>query len=195
LKQAVAVISVLVVLGVSAPAEAVGEARCFAEHVTILGTVSVDSPSTGFIGTTGNDVMSALYGDDAVRGGPRPGGTWGADDRICAGRGSDLARAGAGDDMIKGVSGKDKLAGGLRNDYILDGGGTEALGGSGNDHIEVGLFAPDPTRSLVRGGFGDDSIDTTDGNPGDTIHGGPGHDECVYNPGDIVHGCEELAQE
>jgi Ca2+-binding RTX toxin-like protein len=171
-----------------------GAGRCFGEAVTIAGTSGKDTPESGLIGTLGEDVMSALEGDDVAFGDPQPGHETGANDLVCAGPGDDSVRAGAGGDRVRGGPGQDRLVGGLGSDYLVDhSGGDELLGGSADDIIDI-AGSPNPP-SIARGGHLEDRIFSNDGNPGDMVRAGPGFDVCFVDPGDLVHSCEEKHEE
>jgi uncharacterized repeat protein (TIGR01451 family) len=121
---------------------------CAGQVATSVGT---DGPDR-LVGTSGNDVFSAMGGDDVIfgfRGG----------DLICAGSGSDviiggvgndLVHAGHGSDRIKGRRGDDRLHGGAGRDRIRGGSGDDLLdGGHGFDRCRGGAGL-DRRRSCER---------------------------------------------
>lgn len=88
-------------------------------------------------------------------------------DRIFGGEGDDVLSGGPGDDHLDGRGGDDELREGA---YVGEpaGGSDTAIGGSGNDLLELG-----------------EGDDTGFGGPGnDEIHGGPGDDALDGGPGD-----------
>ena len=89
--------------------------------------------------TDGVDVVDALAGDDAVygRGGDDilDGGD-GADE-LRAGSGHNIVRGGSGDDYLDAQAGHSVLDGGVGNDHLYYDGRGIAIGGAGDDLIEV----------------------------------------------------------
>src|SRR5215207_950411 len=59
----------------------------------------------------------------------------------------------------------------------------------GDDYVDAARFAEDTDK--VKGGRGDDTINTADGDPFDAIGCGGGKDVAIFDPGDYVGGgCE-----
>lgn len=108
-------------------------------------------PQDSVIG--GDDVLSALNGNDVFYGGG----------------GKDQVSAGGGDDYIYGGEGNDTLGGHLGNDRIYGGGGNDILDGSSGDDLLIGgagsdqLLGRDGNDVLVGGASGD-SLDGGNGN-------------------------------
>lgn len=89
-------------------------------------------------GTTGNDTIDALAGDDTVGGGA-------GNDRLLGNRGNDILDGGTGDDTLNG---------GLDNDTLTGGEGVDVLGGNyGNDLLVGGLQG-----DRLIGGHGSDTL-------------------------------------
>jgi Ca2+-binding RTX toxin-like protein len=192
-------------------------AFCNGYHTTIFGTDGVDSPDTGFVGTSADDVMHAFDGDDVVWGDPSPGDPASGNDVLCGDKGNDSLMGGAGADVligagdmdsIEGGSGGDELSGGSAADTLSGGPGNDLLfGGAGNDQLFDGtkpdaLYGGtgDDTLHLTGatvddwadGGAGSDTIDARDGGV-DHVFGGDGNDTCVVDQADIVDGCETIS--
>ncbi len=183
---------------------------CDGKVATIVGTPG----PTEIRGTSGNDVIVDLDGDNIVRG-------RGGSDTVCTGDGNDQVHlgagadtvidtggtntieGGAGGDVITTGTGADTVNAGLGADAITDAGGDNTLeGGAGADAITTG--AGDDTinagagadtinagegDNTVNGQAGDDTITTGDAN--DTIDGGLGFDRCTPGGGfNAVSRCE-----
>ncbi len=77
--------------------------RCHGRTATIVGTSGSDRGSKAIRGTSGNDVIVALGGNDTVRGG-------GGNDVICGSPGNDRLGGGGADDTCYGGPGRDAIA-------------------------------------------------------------------------------------
>jgi Ca2+-binding RTX toxin-like protein len=138
---------------------------------TITGTNGDDNHLRG---TSGPDVICALSGDDEILG-------LGGDDVIYGGDGQDIVMGGRGDDRIYGDRGGDLAYGGDGNDRLFGKrNGDDLRGNRGRDR-------------LVGGRGNDGCLSATDGQPGDRVVGGPGHDRADRDPGDHLVSVEEIA--
>ena len=151
------------IVSAAAKSQGVEVVMCFGRVATVLGTAGDDQYANAVNGTTGNDVIHALAGNDNVYALPLEVSTPEAgDDFICAGPGhDDPVDGGGGNDHISGGPGSDSLFGNEGNDTIL--------GGYGNDEIESHLG-----RDVVDGGPGRDELCASGGR--DVIMGGEGND-------------------
>jgi Ca2+-binding RTX toxin-like protein len=185
------------VLAIPAIAQADYGDRCPASGslTTIFGTDGPDSYLTGFVGTSGVDVMFAFAGDDILWGGPSTDDLCGAkgDDRIVGGDerrggetsygdwifgqgGSDTVRAGGGHDIVRGGGGAEDITAGTGMDYVDGGGGPDVIKGG-------------PQADEIHGGAGDDTI-RAGGSQVDHVFGDDGVDTCIIDEFDVVEGCE-----
>ena len=114
-------------------------------------------------GTTLNDILAGLGGDDFIFAGDGDDKIYGDDgnDELNGGRGSDLIFGGAdddkvfaddGDDELYGADGEDSLQGGAGSDLIYGGLGNDRLFGENGDDILSG----DGGDDQLTGGLGDD---------------------------------------
>jgi hypothetical protein len=108
------------------------------DQCTIVGTSGADRMR----GTTANDVLCGLGGNDSISG--RRGR-----DVIDTAAGNDKAIGNKGGDMILGLSGNDVVRARKGKDSIGGGGGGDQLRGQGNADL---LSARDGTKDLVHGG-------------------------------------------
>ena len=124
------------------------------EEMMPTGIIDEPPPDTNpnmFIGSEGNDLITAGAGDDTIFGGP----------------GSDILFGGAGSDMVDGGTGNDDVDGGGGNDMVIGGQGADIVaGGSGND--------------TLLGNDGDDTLIGGQGAGNDTLSGGGGTDIVTY---------------
>jgi hypothetical protein len=182
---------------------------------TITGTAGNDR----LRGTSGDDVMCGLGGDDVLDGRGGNDEIYGDDgndevigkggnDKLYGGDGVDLLLPGAGNDTADGgASVRDRvlysdIQGGGVNVFLASGAvspesgsnvGTDQLSnieqvfGSEFDDILVAQIAG--VASTVKGGGGDDHLDTDDGDGLDAMVGNAGSDICAGNPGDRVAEC------
>ncbi len=158
---------------------------CDGKVATTVGTAG----PTEIRGTSGNDVIVDLDGDNVVRG--RGGSdticTGAGNDQIIAGDGADLiidsggqniVQAGAGDDSIRTGGGADTINAGAGADTIVDTGGNNSVeGGTGNDSVTTGGGA-----DTVNAGAGNDIVTAGDGN--NTVNGQGGDDTITTGAGD-----------
>jgi len=121
-------------------------------------------------GTTLNDILAGLGGDDFIFAGDGDDKIYGDDgnDELNGGRGSDLIFGGADDDKVLADDGDDKLYGNDGADRLQGGGGSDLIyGGLGNDKL-----------------FGENGDDILSGDGGDDqLTGGLGDDVFVINSG------------
>ena len=187
------------VLAIPASAQAGYGDRCPASGslTTIFGTDGVDSYLTGFIGTSGPDIMFAFAGDDIVWGGltgdnlcgakgddfivggdERRGGETTFGDWIFGQGGSDTIRAGGGHDIVRGGGGAEDITAGIGNDFVDGGGGPDLIKGG-------------PQTDEIHGGAGDDTIHAG-GSQVDHVFGDEGVDTCIVDELDVVESCEVI---
>ena len=121
-------------------------------------------------GTTLNDILTGLGGDDFIFAGDGDDKIYGDDgnDELNGGRGSDLIFGGADDDKVFADDGDDELYGNDGADRLQGGGGSDLIyGGLGNDKL-----------------FGENGDDILSGDDGDDqLTGGLGDDVFVINSG------------
>jgi len=111
-----------------------------------LFAIDVDNVVTG---TTGNNLLSGLRGNDAILG-------FVGDDTLKGGNGNDVLDGGVGNDTLSGGNGNDMLFGRAGNDTLTGGKGSDTLnGGAGNDVMTGGK---DPDLFVFNAGFGMDII-------------------------------------
>jgi Ca2+-binding RTX toxin-like protein len=182
---------------------------------TITGTAGNDR----LRGTSGDDVICGLGGDDVLDGRGGNDEVYGNDgndtvigkggnDKLVGGAGTDLLLPGAGNDTADGGDGtRDRvlysdITGGGVNVFLASGAvspeagsnvGSDTLSnieqvfGSEFDDILVAQIAG--VASTVKGGGGDDHLDTDDGDGLDAMVGNAGSDICTGNPGDRISEC------
>jgi Ca2+-binding RTX toxin-like protein len=196
-RVALTLCATIAVLAIPAIAQADYGDRCPASGslTTIFGTDGPDSSLTGFVGTSGVDVMFAFAGDDILWGGPSTDDLCGAkgDDRIVGGDerrggetsygdwifgqgGSDTIRAGGGHDIVRGGGGAEDITAGTGNDFVDGGGGPDVIKGG-------------PQADEIHGGTGDDTI-RAGGSQVDHVFGDEGIDTCIVDELDVVESCE-----
>lgn len=135
----------------------------------------IDGASGKFVGTTGDDVLGGvggndrilgLDGDDVIRGRDGDDRLFGGlgDDTLDGGLGRDGLRGGAGSDTLKGGTGHDGLGGGDGDDTLRGEGGNDVLGGGGGNDRLFGNAGDDQ----LKGGTGNDTM--TGGAGRDTFH-------------------------
>jgi hypothetical protein len=138
-------------------------------------------------GLLGNDVVSALAGNDTVY-----GDLCGVKAKLSAAQAgagvNDTLNGGAGNDALYGAGGADKLFGGDGNDTLDGGSGRDTLdGGKGNDKLIGGKDV-----NKIKGGAGDDTVRARNGKK-DTIDCGSGRkDSAEVDKADRVKGCEKV---
>jgi Ca2+-binding RTX toxin-like protein len=162
----------------------------------LTGAANVSGTPLGerILGTTQNDVLNGLAGDDCLYGldaNDRLSGGSGDDtlqgdvappvaflppaprrgnDMLDGGTGADLLRGNDGGDRLNGGSGPDRLTGGTGNDRLTGGAGDDRVSGSsGNDRL-----AGSSGGDAVNGSHGNDTI--TPGTGRDTVRGDDGND-------------------
>jgi parallel beta-helix repeat protein len=182
---------------------------------TITGTAGPDR----LRGTSGDDVICGLGGDDVLDGRGGNDEIYGGDgndevigkggnDKLFGGDGVDLLLPGSGNDTADGgASVRDRvlysdITGGGVNVFLSSGAvspeagsnvGSDQLSnieqvfGSEFDDILVAQIAG--VASTVKGGGGDDHLDTDDGDGLDAMVGNAGSDICAGNPGDRIAEC------
>jgi hypothetical protein len=110
------------------------------------------------IGTTADDVINGLAGDDSILGGV-------GDDLLQGGDGADDVKGGVGDDEVGGGAGPDDVSGGEGNDIVKGGPGPDTLdGGGGEDDISGGrgqdqVTANDGEKDVINCGANVDDVD------------------------------------
>jgi Ca2+-binding RTX toxin-like protein len=115
-------------------------------------------------GTTLNDILAGLGGDDF----------------IFAGDGDDEIYGDAGNDELQGGRGSDLIFGGADNDKVFaDDGNDELYGGDGQDNLQGGAGS-----DLIYGGLGDDKLFGQNGD--DVLSGDGGDDQLTGGLGDDV---------
>jgi Ca2+-binding RTX toxin-like protein len=115
-------------------------------------------------GTTLNDILAGLGGDDF----------------IFAGDGDDEIYGDAGNDELQGGRGSDLIFGGADNDKVFaDDGDDELYGGDGEDNLQGGAGS-----DLIYGGLGDDKLFGQNGD--DVLSGDGGDDQLTGGLGDDV---------
>ena len=138
------------------------------------------------IGTDGVNVLTGGGGGDVLQGA-------GGGDSLLPGTGDDTVDGGGGTDT---VSYDDLIIGGV----VVDLGAGTTGGVAGSDglssierargtNLDDDLTGSSVTNTLF-GLDGADTLDTADGNSGDTADGGAGTDSCSSDPGDTEVGCE-----
>jgi Ca2+-binding RTX toxin-like protein len=169
-------------------------------------------------GAGGADFLDGESGNDTVDGGNEADTIRGGDDgdRLVGGPDDDALDGGLGSDVLIGQGGTDSITYGgrtgrvavtldeLRNDGAdpngngvstaseegdLDRGVENATGGDGDDILRA--LVADSIANTLRGGFGADSLDGTDGTSTvDSLLCGPGADDYRKDPSDSQAGCE-----
>jgi len=122
--------------------------------VTTYGTECADQ----IIGTSGNDTIFALGGDDEVMPGT-------GNDTVYGGGGHDDIYTGSGVDHVDGGAGEDFIMGGTEKDYLNGGAGDDIIRGEeGADvlYSYAGHNVPDGSDELY-GGDGDDWLNGYEG--------------------------------
>ena len=118
-------------------------------------TVGGGGPGNDTIdGTSSADSISGHRGDDLIR-------SHEGDDQVCGGHGNDTVYGGQGEDVIFGGPGDDYLNGQDGRDYVDGEGGNDTIICSTvNDlYCDVALSA----RNQIFDGYGNDRVDTRDG--------------------------------
>jgi hypothetical protein len=177
---------------------------------TITGTLGVDR----IRGTSGDDVICGLDGDDVLDGRGGDDILIGGDgiDTLIGKSGNDTLQGGVGNDLLLPGAGNDTVDGGdgLRDRALftdIQGGGIDVslasgsvtgeagsnvgndqlsnieqvFGSSFDDILVAGLAG---VSSTLKGGLGDDHIDTSDGDGLDAAVGNQGDDICTTDAGD-----------
>lgn len=98
-------------------------------------------------------------------------------DTLTGGSGADEVSGQDGNDSLFGRAGDDTLSGGSGNDFISGGAGNDILsGGAGNDFLDG-----DQGTDVAFLGAGNDVFRWDQGDGSDTVEGGSGSDEMVFN--------------
>jgi Ca2+-binding RTX toxin-like protein len=179
----VATLAALLVLGLASVAAA----------DVIIGTNGDDVDPNNLTGTTGDDLIFALAGDDDVFADQVPAGN----DTIFGGPGHDGIATGTGNDTVYGGSGHDTIFG--PNLLIGPNGADQFFGDSGEDFLksadaaQVSNLYGGPNDDFLLSGTG---VGTTfipgDGGGGDTLNGGSGSDVCYGDATDTFVSCESI---
>jgi Ca2+-binding RTX toxin-like protein len=151
MRRVLAVIAVAAMWLLPLPATAQTTYTCFGEPATVVGTPGDDE--------IGGDVVVGLAGEDSLGG-----------RLVCAGKGNDRDIVG---DYVNAGPGDDP-------EVYLRGGGSLAIGGSGNDKLWDRGLVGDP-RQVWRGGEGHDTFIPDDGE--DVFYGGAGDDRTSQEQG------------
>jgi Ca2+-binding RTX toxin-like protein len=138
-------------------------------------------------GSAGDDIMDGGVGDDYLNGGAGNDTMFGGDgnDQMKGRDGIDIMNGGAGDDYLYGNQGDDEIAGGEGNDFIFGGDGEDLLiGEDGNDEIygykDDDILVDGAGTDKLYGGLGDDTLFAlADGND-DSLKGGSGADQYIF---------------
>jgi Ca2+-binding RTX toxin-like protein len=106
--------------------------------------------------------------------------------RLSGGNGSDALTGGSGNDQLSGDNGNDSLSGGIGNDQLSGGNGDDILlGGSGIDQLTGGngndFVDGDGGADTAFLGAGDDVFRWDQGDGSDSVDGGAGLDELLFN--------------
>ncbi len=152
-------------------------------------SVRADAGNDSVGGGGGNDTLWGGFGDDSLTGDA-------GNDRVVGGQGTDVltggadadtVEGGAGDDSLTAIDGIDTLSAGAGNDTGIVGRGDIALGGSGNDTLEIDNRWLESTQIAVINDYvtGEDQLeihytpvygsDTVEVPPVLTIVAGPGN--------------------
>lgn len=154
--------------------------------------LSGDAGNDTLYGHAGNDSAAGKEGNDVLYGGD-------GNDTMDGGAGDDIVYGGAGNDQIWGSDGNDTLKGGTGEDTLDGGDGNDLLdqststagtlieGGAGNDTLIGGTTSIENSYNILKGGAGDDLIDSTKGTG--SIEGGDGNDTIRgSNQRDVIDG-------
>ncbi|HYD11759.1 MAG TPA: Ig-like domain-containing protein, partial [Allosphingosinicella sp.] len=135
-----------------------GTGTILSDDPAIDGTPGDDAGPGALVGTSGNDLINGLAGDDELFGAN-------GNDTINGGDDDDFLSGGNGNDIMSGDDGRDFLDGGANDDMLFGGLDHDRLqGGAGNDNLD--------------GGEGDEQLIGGTGN--DVITGGDGFDRASY---------------
>ena len=136
----------------------------------------------------GNDVFRGGDGNDVVEGGEGDDNLFGeaGDDELSGDSGNDLLNGGPGEDTLDGGAGRDTLRGGGGDDVLGGGGGRDRLiGSAGNDTLNgdggADILNGGGGNDILNGGGGRDRI--RGGGGSDTLNGGGGRDTILGNGG------------
>ncbi len=180
----------------------------------VLNPNGVGNASEMIGGTTGNDVIFSLGGNDTVRaeegddivdGGAGVDFVYGGvgndtldggteDDFVYGGDGNDTVLGGLGIDVLFGNTGDDLLFGGADGDIMQGGAGNDILYG-GDGIVVGGVLDPEPAVAVglfddtLDGGSGDDVL--LAGGGWDTLNGASGNDVLIPGTGGAAVGGRE----
>ncbi len=148
------------------------------------GTAPFDLTATAIITDQGPDDLAAdtLQVDETIR--IEIGNDGGGNDSLFGGSGADTLRGLAGKDSLEGGPGADILEGGAGNDKMRDDDGAVALGGEGNDSLDI-IYNSVFAAIQLEGGAGNDTIVISlNNNPNLGINGGVQFYADSSNPAD-----------
>src|SRR5262249_35409724 len=94
-----------------------------------------------------------------------------------------------------GTNHDDQVTGNACANHLLLRGGDDVGSGLGGDDVLLGRGGQDQLTGgigtdVLEGGPLNDTPDTVDGTPGDTVDGNSGFDTCTFDAGDTVRRCE-----
>lgn len=123
----------------------------------------------------GNDVITLDETNGPLPAAELFGGA--GNDSLTGGSGNDQLSGQDGNDSLFGRGGDDTLSGGAGDDFIAGGAGNDTLtGGDGNDFLDG-----DQGTDVASLGAGDDVFRWDQGDGSDTVAGGSGFDEMLFN--------------
>ena len=135
---------------------------------TSLNLTQIESFNSKVEGTTSNETLYGMNGNDAIT------GNGGTQDILYGRDGDDTLTTSEGNDNLNGENGNDILNSGAGNDYLY--------GENGNDILNAGAGT-----DILSGGEGNDSLNGESGN--DTLDGGNGDDVLTGGTGnDTLNG-------
>lgn len=116
---------------------------------------------------------------------------------------NDQITGSTGRDQIDAMGGADNVKAAEQNDTVYGRGAGDTIEGGADDDTLYGGRAQDTVEDVVPpnnndtdtlyGGKGDDTLNAQDGDPKDTVDGGPGlNDRCKVDNGDARVNCEQV---
>ncbi len=148
------------------------------------GTAPFDLTATAIVTDLGPDDLApdTLQVEETIR--IEIGNDGGGNDSLFGGSGADTLRGLAGRDSLEGGPGADILEGGAGNDKMRDDDGAVALGGDGNDSLDI-IYNSVFAAIQLEGGAGNDNIVISlNNNPNLGINGGVQFYADSSNPAD-----------